>query len=48
MLQILHDEFDHDRVVEIAEAWHAVGNQIVGIGEVGQSVENPLAIRTLE
>ena len=48
MLQVLDDEFDHDRVVEITEAWNSVGDQIIRISEIRKSVQYALAVWTLE
>lgn len=48
MFEILNHEFDHDCIVEIAEAGNAVGNQIVWIGEVGERVQHPLTVCAFE
>src|SRR5690606_8360451 len=44
VLQLAHRQLDHDRVVEEAEHRHLVGDHVVGIAEVGQRREHPLAI----
>ncbi len=41
-------EFDHDRVIEVAEAWDLVGNQIVRIDEVREGIEDARAIGPFE
>ena len=48
VLEILNDEFDHDSVIEIAEPRHAVGDQVIGVREVGESIQDALAVCTLE
>ena len=47
MFQVLDDEFDHDRVVEVTESRDAVGNQILTLREVDQAVCHPRAILPL-
>ncbi len=42
--QLVGAQFDHDRIVEIAEHRDPVGNDIFGIGEVSQGVQHPSAI----
>jgi hypothetical protein len=48
MLEILDDEFDHDRIVEVSESGNSIGNQIIRIGEIGEGVQDALTIRTFE
>ncbi len=44
--QLLHDELDHDRIVEVADARHLVRNQVVGIDKVGERVQHARAVRS--
>ena len=44
VFEILYDEFDHDRVVEVSESGNTIGNQIVRIREIGESVQHSLAV----
>src|SRR5262245_11383485 len=37
--ELLFDDLDHDRVVEEAEGGDLVGNQVLGVGEVGDRGE---------
>jgi len=46
--QLARDEFDHDGVVEIADARNAVRNEVVRIDEVRHGIEDARAIVTLE
>jgi len=48
VLQVLDDELDHDRIVEVAKSWNAVGDQIIGISEIRQCIHDTLAVRALE
>jgi len=48
MLQVLNDQLDHDGVIEVAQTGNTVGNQVVGISEVGECIEYALSVRSLE
>ena len=48
MLELLGDQLDHDRVVDVADARQLVRDHVVRIDEVHQRVEDPRPIAALE
>ena len=44
VLQLVQHQFEHDRVIDETEHRHVVGHEIVGFGDIGQAVENPLPL----
>jgi len=43
VLELVRNEFDHDGVIEKAQTGHVVGNQIVGVGEMGNRRQHRIA-----
>ena len=44
MLEFLHDQLDHDRVIEETDPGDAVGDQILGVCEVGEGSHDSFAV----
>ena len=38
------DQLDHDGVIDVTKHWHAIGNDVVGIGKIGQRREHIFAL----
>ena len=41
MLQLAHDQLNHDGVVEVTDARYLIWNQVFRFGEIGKGIQNP-------